>query len=266
MLATSTISPLRAAAARGCCRLQPAVALRTSYAYAGAAPTAVSTTTTTSAAQPCRKLSHKADSPLSNGGNSSRRVAKRAFFQPSHTPFAFPTASTTRAASTASASPATSASTASPAHLDWNTFLQLRKVRRRYTLAASIATSLGTTLIGVQFLSHQDIEALSGQFFGLDPFVVLGIATAVFGASGWLLGPFFGERLFLTVNKKFKLEIAAKEKEFYKRIKRYRVDPSSQSFSNPVPDYYGEKIGSVKEYRQWLKDQRAYNKKRQRFL
>jgi len=33
-----------------------------------------------------------------------------------------------------------------------------------------------------------------------------------------------------------------------------------------VPDYYGEKIGSVKDYRQWLKDQRAYNKKRQSFL
>ncbi len=47
---------------------------------------------------------------------------------------------------------------------------------------------------------------------------------------------------------------------------RYRVDPSSQSFSNPVPDYYGEKIGSVSEFRNWMKDQRAYNKKRQSFL
>jgi import inner membrane translocase subunit TIM23 len=56
-----------------------------------------------------------------------------------------------------------------------------------------------------------------------------------------------------------------KEKGFYARIKRYRVDPSAQSFSNPVPDYYGEKIGSVAGYRQWLKDQRAYNKKRQSF-
>jgi import inner membrane translocase subunit TIM23 len=57
-----------------------------------------------------------------------------------------------------------------------------------------------------------------------------------------------------------------KEKEFFARIRRYRVDPSSQSFSNPVPDYYGEKIGSVQQYRQWLRDQRAYNKKRQNFL
>jgi len=33
--------------------------------------------------------------------------------------------------------------------------------------------------------------------------------------------------------------------------------------SNPVPDYYGEKIGSVADFRNWMKDQRAYNKKRQ---
>jgi import inner membrane translocase subunit TIM23 len=57
-----------------------------------------------------------------------------------------------------------------------------------------------------------------------------------------------------------------KDRDFYNRIKRHRVDPSSQSYSNPVPDYYGEKIGSVKEFRNWMKDQRAYNKKRQNFL
>ena len=57
-----------------------------------------------------------------------------------------------------------------------------------------------------------------------------------------------------------------KDRDFYARIKRYRVDPSGQSVSNPVPDYYGEKIGSVSDFRGWMKDQRAYNKKRKNFL
>ena len=57
-----------------------------------------------------------------------------------------------------------------------------------------------------------------------------------------------------------------KEKDFFARIKKHRVDPSSQSMSNPVPDYYGEKIGSVAQFRNWMKDQRAFNKKRQTFL
>jgi mitochondrial import inner membrane translocase subunit TIM23 len=29
-----------------------------------------------------------------------------------------------------------------------------------------------------------------------------------------------------------------------------------------VPDFYGEKIQSVQGYRQWLKDQRAFNRKK----
>ena len=57
-----------------------------------------------------------------------------------------------------------------------------------------------------------------------------------------------------------------KEKEFYARIKKFRVDPSASSMANPVPDYYGEKISSVKDYRQWLKDQRAFNKKRTTYV
>ena len=35
--------------------------------------------------------------------------------------------------------------------------------------------------------------------------------------------------------------------------------------NNPVPDYYGEKISSVRAYRQWLKDQRAFRKKRESY-
>ncbi|KAL8671442.1 MAG: hypothetical protein Q9168_004048, partial [Polycauliona sp. 1 TL-2023] len=53
-----------------------------------------------------------------------------------------------------------------------------------------------------------------------------------------------------------------KEKDFYARIKKHRVDPSLASISNPLPDYYGEKIGSVTDFRTWLKDQRAYNRKK----
>ena len=53
-----------------------------------------------------------------------------------------------------------------------------------------------------------------------------------------------------------------KDRAFLHRIRARRVDPSSASIQNPVPDYYGEKIGSVADYRRWLKDQRAFNLKR----
>ncbi|KAN0066989.1 Mitochondrial import protein Pam17 domain containing protein [Elaphomyces granulatus] len=150
--------------------------------------------------------------------------------------------------------------------LDWNTFFKLRASRRRYSLVSSILTSMASTAAGIQVLSTQDLEALGSQVMGLDPFVVLGLATAVCGAAGWLVGPFLGNAFWGLSYRRFKKGVAVKEKEFYDRIKRYRVDPSSNSLSNPVPDYYGEKIGSVQGYRQWLKDQRAYNRKRRSFI
>ncbi|MCJ1482113.1 TIM23 complex component [Schaereria dolodes] len=112
-------------------------------------------------------------------------------------------------------------------------------------------------------MSGQDIDSLGTQLFGLEPMMVLGLATVASGAVGWLLGPFVGNAVFGVVYRRVGGEIASKEKYFYQRVKRYRVDPSHGSVSNPVPDYYGEKIDSVQAYRSWLRDQRAYNKKRQ---
>ncbi|KAJ5761218.1 Presequence translocated-associated motor subunit pam17 [Penicillium odoratum] len=161
-------------------------------------------------------------------------------------------------------------STSSPSKdevkLDWNSFFKLRASRRRYSLASSIATSLVSTTAGVQILSSQDLESLGAQVMGLDPFVVLGMATAACGAVGWLLGPIVGNGLWGLVYRRFAPSVATKEKEFFDRIRRFRVDPSTNSIANPVPDYYGEKIGSVQGYRQWLKDQRAYNRKRRNFI
>ena len=57
-----------------------------------------------------------------------------------------------------------------------------------------------------------------------------------------------------------------KEKSFYRRIQMFRADPSSSSPQNPIPDYYGEKVASVRDYRRWLKDQRAFKLKKNKDL
>lgn len=191
-------------------------------------------------------------------------------------PASFLLRNTVRANSTSSAPPP------NEAKLDWNSFFKLRATRRRYSVASSAVTSVVTTVFGVQYLSTQDIESLGAQVMGLDPIVVLGMSTMACGAVGWLLGPFVGNGLWSLVNRKYTAAFARvsysstlsctaanqvqKEKEFFDRIRRFRVDPSSNSIANPVPDYYGEKIGSVQGYRSWLKDQRAYNRKRRSFI
>lgn len=52
-----------------------------------------------------------------------------------------------------------------------------------------------------------------------------------------------------------------KDQDFFDRIKKWRADPSRQTIQNRPPDPYGEKVGSISEYRQWLRDQAAFRRK-----
>jgi mitochondrial import inner membrane translocase subunit TIM23 len=91
----------------------------------------------------------------------------------------------------------------------------------------------------------------------------MGIAAFAFMTVGWLLAPIVGNALWRLFKSKGQLrEFQIKEKGFFERIKKHRVNPQGAGANNPVPDFYGEKIGSVAGYRRWLKDQRAFNRKR----
>ncbi|KAK2009703.1 Pam17-domain-containing protein [Colletotrichum eremochloae] len=149
--------------------------------------------------------------------------------------------------------------------LDWETFFQLRKSRRRWQLGFSVISGLGSFVAGAGILATGVADPLVTQV-PLDPFITMGMMTMAFGTLGWLVGPSIGSFVFYTLNKRWKNQMTIKEKEFFARIKKNRVDPSVSSVGNPVPDFYGEKISSVKGYRQWLKDQRAFNKKRVSFV
>ncbi|KAI1171199.1 Pam17-domain-containing protein [Nemania sp. FL0916] len=175
-----------------------------------------------------------------------------------------------RSASTAAAeagpSSSSSATVQEPAKLDWNHFFQLRKTRRRFQLASSLVTmSIGGTG-GALLLVNMNMDWLLSKV-PMDPIFALGIITLSFAGLGWLAGPSLGSAIFYTIKRGVKRPMALKESEFFSRIKKNRVDPSNSSLSgNAVPDFYGEKISSVAGYRQWLKDQRAFNKKRTNFV
>ncbi|KAL0254730.1 TIM23 complex component [Diplodia seriata] len=165
-------------------------------------------------------------------------------------------ASTTNSSSSAPTSSANAADT-----LTWNRFLALRKTRRRLSLLCSIAAAIASTAVGLNVLLANDIDSLGAQTLGLDPIIVMGLGTVACGCVGWLLGPAIGDGLFRIAYRRIGKQIVEKEKQFFQRIKKFRVDPTQSSLNNPVPDFYGEKIGSVADYRRWLKDQRAFNLK-----
>ncbi|KAI1332509.1 Pam17-domain-containing protein [Xylariaceae sp. FL0255] len=179
-------------------------------------------------------------------------------------------ASTTTAPPSSSASAGPSASsTSSPKtekSLDWNTFFQLRKTRRRFQLGCSVVTMFAGAATGAIMLVSTDMDWLLTKV-PMDPIFALGIITLSFAGLGWLAGPSLGSAIFYLAKRGVKRPMAAKESEFFNRIRKNRVDPSNSSLSgNAVPDFYGEKISSVAGYRQWLKDQRAFNKKRTSFV
>ncbi|KAL5091348.1 hypothetical protein Trisim1_003315 [Trichoderma cf. simile WF8] len=153
-----------------------------------------------------------------------------------------------------------SGSSAVPA-LDWNSFFKLRLRRRRIQLLFSVVTGLIGGAAGTIFLAEGFAEPLIAQI-PLDPFFTLGIMTMACAGLGWLIGPTLGNQVFYIINRRFKTQMMQKEGEFFARVKRHRADPTNSSAGNPVPDFYGEKIQSVAGYRRWLKDQRAFNKKK----
>ncbi|KAI0844204.1 Pam17-domain-containing protein [Daldinia vernicosa] len=163
-------------------------------------------------------------------------------------------------------SAAETASESSTPKLDWNTFFALRKTRRRVQIASSVLTMIIGGTAGAILLVNMDMDWLLTKV-PIDPVFALGIVVLSFAGLGWLAGPSVGNALFYTFKKGVKKPMAIKESEFFARIKKNRVDPSNSSLSgNAVPDFYGEKISSVAGYRQWLKDQRAFNKKRTSFV
>jgi import inner membrane translocase subunit TIM23 len=70
-----------------------------------------------------------------------------------------------------------------------------------------LTSALCTTGAGISILNQQNFDSLN--LFGLDPFLILGLATAASGAVGWLLGPFLGNAVFGIVWRRLRLQIAA---------------------------------------------------------
>lgn len=150
--------------------------------------------------------------------------------------------------------------------MSWEEFLALRKQQRRIGAFGSIAAAIFTMATSFSYLSQIEIDPTE-TLFGLDIFTVYVGGILCTGFVGFMFGPsLIGDPLFALVNRKIMGTYRIKQKLFLKHIAKMRVDASRQSMNNPVPDYYGEKIGSLKDYRQWLRDCNEYRRKAKEFL
>jgi import inner membrane translocase subunit TIM23 len=62
---------------------------------------------------------------------------------------------------------------------------------------------------------------------------------------GYLLGPVIGSQLWRATHRRTMSLIEAKDREFHQHIVKNRVDPTAQSATNPVPDFYGTRPHSL---------------------
>jgi import inner membrane translocase subunit TIM23 len=87
--------------------------------------------------------------------------------------------------------------------LDWNSFFQLRKTRRRWQVGFSALMSLGCGAAGAVVLGSGAADALTGQI-PLDPILTLGLITLGCTAMGWVVGPSLGNAVFYLIKHKYK--------------------------------------------------------------
>ncbi|KIJ16852.1 hypothetical protein PAXINDRAFT_98638 [Paxillus involutus ATCC 200175] len=145
-------------------------------------------------------------------------------------------------------------------NITWAEYLEVRRGKRRWETAVTIPCSLLGFAGGIAYFGSLETDATK-PIMGLDPLFFYGGCTMGCMGLGYLLGPAIGSACWRMAHRRTLNLIEVKDREFHKHIVKNRVDPTAQSATNPVPDFYGEKIGSLHQYRQWLRDQARFRRK-----
>lgn len=147
----------------------------------------------------------------------------------------------------------TSTTPPNPDRLSWDEFLRLRRQRRISGVAASVPSSMLGIYGGLRYFGSGEIDPTQ-TILGFDPILMNAAFVLGCGVLGWLIGPTIGRGLWHAFHRRQARLISQvdslsvyygdssnlqREAQFFKHIEKNRADPSFQSYSNPVPDYYG---------------------------
>ncbi|KAG6864746.1 hypothetical protein C0991_007421 [Blastosporella zonata] len=144
--------------------------------------------------------------------------------------------------------------------LTWPEYLAIRGSKRKWQLAVTVPCAFLGFFGGVAYFGSLETDPAK-PIMGIDPFFFYGACTVGCVGIGALIGPSIGSAVWRARHSNQLAFVDAMDREFYRRIAKNRVDASLQSPTHPVPDYYGEKVGSLHQYRQWLRDQGKYKRK-----
>nr|KAJ3418850.1 TIM23 complex component [Polyrhizophydium stewartii] len=151
------------------------------------------------------------------------------------------------------------------ADLNWTSFFALRKSRRNTERAVGgLAGAVGLFAGTYYFMFVAEFDPYD-TFMGLDPSFPYMTAAMGVGVVSFAVGNLVARSLWrFTRNPPLLRAFDAKEKEFHKHIVRHRpvnlpqfAGQSGTRLPTP-PDYYGEKIFSLADYRKWIRRQRRF--------
>ncbi|KAJ1730966.1 TIM23 complex component [Coemansia biformis] len=155
---------------------------------------------------------------------------------------------------------AATAHAAAGLELNWDEFFRLRKQRRLWERLASLPCAMLGLGAGSAVFASLPVNPQQ-TFMGIDPLMLFGGSALFCGVLGFVIGPTVGRVWYRIGSKDVARMLEKKEVEFFTHIRANRSDPSFSSASNPLPDFYGEKINSLSAYRKWLRKQREHERK-----
>ncbi|KAJ3412763.1 subtilisin-like serine protease [Chytridiales sp. JEL 0842] len=151
--------------------------------------------------------------------------------------------------------------------LSWKQYFALRASRLTHERLTGILGGAVGFFAGSYYFGFV-VDVKPEPFFGfLDPaivygmgiFAVAGVAAAlgtVGGGAIWRMRQ--GSAILKAIDelKSILADNLQKERQFFLRIQSVRPAEVTLSLQNPLPDYYGEGVKSVADYRSWLRKQR----------
>lgn len=150
--------------------------------------------------------------------------------------------------------------------MSWNEFFLLRKRRNRLSTITSVASAVIAASVSFNYFANLVID-FNKRIMGVEVQWIYMGAIVVSGFFGWLVGPFFGTQIFRATIGARRQAFEQMDNIFLRHVARNRPDPSRNNVNyNPLSDFYGEKISSIRDYRHWLREGRLFMKKSEKFL